>query len=521
MITVSVKTGLDSFINFYVHMSLKKYFAHDFPSGLVVFLVALPLCLGLALASGAPLFSGIIAGVVGGIVVGSLSKSPFSVAGPAAGLATIVLAAIGDLGFPAFLLSVVLAGLIQIALGFIRAGSVGNFFPASVIKGMLAAIGLILILKQLPHAVGYDSDFEGDEEFVQPDHRNTFTEIADSITSISTGAIIISVLSILILILWNRNRLQQFKFFRVIPAALIVVVIGVLLALLFENFFPSLTIQDKHMVSVPSISSGAGWSAFLTFPDFNAIVNMKVIFTAFTLAIVASVETLLSIDACDKMDPYRRITPLNRELKAQGLANILSGLLGGLPLTSVIVRSSANIHAGAKTKASAITHAVVLLLAVLLIPFALKHIPLACLAGILIVIGYKLTPLSLYREMYSRGLSQFLPFIITVLAVVFTNLLQGVFMGILVAVFFILKTNFRQAIILVSDNNNFLLRFTKDVSFLNKASLREIFHKIPADSTLIIDGSQANFVDQDIMESISDFVESSKIKNIQVELKNI
>ena len=502
-------------------MSLKKYFTHDFTSGIVVFLVALPLCLGIALASGAPLFSGIIAGVIGGIVVGTLSKSPFSVSGPAAGLTTIVLVAIGDLGFESFLLSVALAGLFQVIFGFIRAGYLGNFFPASVIKGMLAAIGLILILKQLPHAIGYDADFEGDEDFIQPDHRNTFTEIVESISDVSMGAIIVSLLSILILVFWNKNKLQQFKFFRIIPAALIAVVVGVVLALVFEGLFPSLAIQEKHMVSVPSISSGAGLSAFLIFPDFHAITNTKVIFTALTIAVVASLETLLSIDACDKLDPYRRITPLNRELKAQGVANMLSGLLGGLPLTSVIVRSSANINAGAKTKASTITHAVVLLLAVLLIPIALKQIPLACLAGILIVIGFKLTSPSLYREMYNKGMSQFLPFIVTVLAVVFTNLLQGVFMGILVAVFFILKTNFKKAIILVNDKNNFLLRFTKDVSFLNKSTLREIFHKIPADSTLVIDGSQANFVDHDIMETIRDFSEASKIKNIQVELKNL
>lgn len=502
-------------------MNLKKYFSNDFPSGVVVFLVALPLCLGIALASGAPLFSGLIAGILGGVVVGSLSKSPLSVSGPAAGLTTIVLAAIGDLGFEAFLLSVLLAGILQIVLGFIRAGFVGNFFPASVIRGMLAAIGLILILKQVPHAFGYDADFEGDESFFQRDNENTFTEILQSLNYLSEGAIVVSVVAVLVLVLWSTNRFQQFKFFRVIPGALVVVLLGVFINFAFKAFFPSFAISDEHMVSVPVLSADASLSSFIIFPDFTAITNPKVYITAITIAIVASLETLLSIEACDKMDPYRRITPLNRELKAQGTANALSGLLGGLPLTSVIVRSSANINSGAKTKASAITHGVILLTAVLLIPTVLKQIPLACLAGILIVVGYKLTSPSLYKEMYQKGISQFLPFIVTVLAVVFTNLLQGVFMGILVAIFFILKTNFRESIILVNEKNHFLLKFTKDVSFLNKGTLREIFHKIPEDSTMIVDGSQANFMDNDIKDLIQDFVETSKVKRIKVELKNI
>jgi MFS superfamily sulfate permease-like transporter len=502
-------------------MNLKKYFSNDFPSGVVVFLVALPLCLGIALASGAPLFSGLIAGIIGGIVVGTFSKSPLSVSGPAAGLTTIVLASITDLGFSTFLVSVVLAGLLQITLGFIRAGSIGNFFPASVIKGMLAAIGLILILKQIPHAVGFDADFEGDESFFQQDNRNTFTEIMESFNYLSAGAIVVSVVAILVLISWNTNSLQRFKFFRTVPAPLVVVLLGVSMNMLFNYYFPSLVISSEHMVSVPVISNDTKLSAFITFPDFSMLNNPKVYFTAFTIAIVASLESLLSIEACDKLDPYKRITPLNRELKAQGLGNTLSGLLGGLPLTSVIVRSSANINSGAKTKASTITHGIILLFAVLVLPAFLKQIPLSCLAGILIVIGFKLTPPSLYRNMYEKGISQFLPFVVTVLAVVFTNLLLGVFLGILVAIFFILKTNFRESVILVNNDSNYLLKFTKDVSFLNKATIREIFHKIPDESTMIIDGSEANFIDSDIRETISDFVETSKVKNIKVELKNI
>lgn len=502
-------------------MSIKRYMAEDLPSGLVVFLVALPLCLGIALASGAPLFSGLIAGIIGGIVVGSFSKSPVSVSGPAAGLTTIVLAGITDLGFPAFLLSVLLAGLLQITLGFARAGSIGNFFPVSVIKGMLASIGLILILKQIPHGLGYDADFEGDQDFIQPDNQNTFTEILQSLNHLSTGAIVISIVSILILVGWNKNKLQQFKFFRVVPGPLVVVLIGVLLNQFFTYWLPALSIEEKHMVSLPVMSEAAGLTTFITWPDFSQLFNSKVYITGFTIAIVASLETLLSIEACDKLDPYRRITPLNRELKAQGIANTLSGLLGGLPVTSVIVRSSANINAGAKSKASTLTHGIILLLAVLLIPGVLKLIPLSCLAGILIVIGFKLTDPSVYKQMYKKGISQFLPFIVTIVAVIFTNLLQGVFMGMLVAMFFILKTNFREAIIVVHTDGNYLLRFTKDISFLNKGTLRNVFHKIPDYANVTIDGSQAKFIDQDIRETISDFMEQSKMKNIQVELKHI
>jgi MFS superfamily sulfate permease-like transporter len=502
-------------------MSIKRYITDDLPSGLVVFLVALPLCLGIALASGAPLFSGIVAGIIGGIVVGSLSKSPLSVSGPAAGLTTIVLAGINDLGYPAFLLSVLLAGLLQIVLGFMRAGFVGNFFPACVIKGMLAAIGLILILKQIPHALGYDADFEGDQSFVQPDNQNTFTEILESFNQFSSGAIIISVISILVLVAWNKDLLQRYKFFRLVPGPLVVVLIGVLSNIFFINVAPALSIDEKHLVSVPVLSASSKLSSFITFPDFSMLLNPKVYITAATIAIVASLETLLSIEACDKLDPYRRITPLNRELKAQGTANAISGLLGGLPITSVIVRSSANINAGAKSKASTITHGVILVLSVILIPSILKQIPLSCLAGILIVIGFKLTAPLIYTTMYKKGISQFLPFIVTVLAVIFTNLLQGVCMGILVAMFFILKSNFQEAIIMVNTGTNYLMKFTKDISFLNKGTLRSTFSTIPNYSNITIDGSQANFIDQDIRETINDFMETSKVKNIEVKLKNI
>ncbi|MBN8576413.1 MAG: SulP family inorganic anion transporter [Cytophagales bacterium] len=503
-------------------MNLRNYWSSDFPASIVVFLVALPLCLGIALASGAPLFSGLLAGIVGGLVVGALSGSPLSVSGPAAGLTTIVAAAITDIGsFNGFLLSVVLAGVVQIILGFVKAGSIGHFFPVSVIKGMLAGIGLILILKQIPHAVGYDTDFEGDEAFFQTDGRNTFSEIFESLYYVTPGAIVISVVSILILIAWNSNALLRFRFFRIVPAPLFVVLMGVALNAFFHVAAPAFAIDAKHLVSLPSWSAEAGISSYLTFPDFSLWQNPKVYVAAFTLAIVASLETLLSIEACDKMDPAHRSTPLNRELKAQGAGNLISGLLGGLPVTSVIVRSSANVNAGARSKASAISHASILLLSVLLIPQVLRLIPLSCLAGILLVTGYKLTKPSAFKEMYKKGYAQFLPFVITVLAVVFTNLLKGVFIGLVVALFFILKTNFQKAIILVSDNGKYLLRFTKDVSFLHKAALRESLTKIPNDSQVIIDGSQAAFIDADIRETIGDYLVLARAKNISVELQGI
>ncbi|MFZ6001565.1 MAG: SulP family inorganic anion transporter [Bacteroidota bacterium] len=503
-------------------MNWKEYFTHDFPASVVVFLVALPLCLGIALASGAPLFAGLLAGIVGGIVAGSLSGSPLSVSGPAAGLTTLVLAGINDLGsFDIFLLAVLIAGLIQLGLGYLKAGGIGHFVPASVIKGMLAAIGLILVLKQIPHAVGYDADFEGDESFYQADGENTFTEILNSLNYLSEGAIIICLASVAILLLWENKFFRRMQFVKVIPGPLVAVVAGVLLNQLFNASIPGLVIDEKHLVSVPVLSEATSIASIFTFPDFTQLANPKVYVTAFTIAIVASLETLLNIEACDKYDPFRRITPLNRELKAQGAANTVSGLLGGLPVTSVIVRSSANINSGARSKASAITHGVILLAAVALIPGVLKLIPLSCLAGILLVTGFKLTKPSIYFMMYTKGWSQFLPFIVTVVAIVFTNLLAGVFMGLLVAVFYILRTNFRQAVILVNNETNFLLKLTKDVSFLNKAVLRNNFLRIPNNSYVLIDGTESQFIDTDIKEAIIDFMETSKAKKINVELKNI
>jgi MFS superfamily sulfate permease-like transporter len=490
---------------------------NDIPASIVVFLVALPLCLGIALASGAPMLSGIIAGVVGGIVIGSLSGSNLSVSGPAAGLTTIVIAAIADLNsFEAFLCAVILGGVLQVVLGVVRAGTIGHFFPAAVIKGMLSAIGLILILKQIPHALGYDKDFEGDEAFFQADGENTFSEIINAFNYLTPGAIVITLISIAILILWDKPVIKKHKYLQFVPGPLLVVTAGVLLNVFYKSTFPDFAISSEHLVSLPLAGDFFGQ---MTFPDFSHFGNPKVYTVAITLALVASLESLLSIEAADKLDEFKRITPLNRELKAQGMGNIVSGLLGGIPITAVIVRSSANINAGARTKLSTILHGVFLISTVMLIPNILNMIPFSALAAILILTGYKLTKPSLYKEMFRKGWDQFIPFIVTITAILLTNLLVGIFIGIVVGVIYVLKTNFTEAITFVKDDNNYLLRLNKDVTFLNKAMLRKTFERIPDDANLIIDGGNSQFIDRDIVETLEDFVLNAPSRNIQVEVK--
>lgn len=492
---------------------------NDIPASIVVFLVALPLCLGVALASGAPLFSGIIAGFIGGIVVGYFSKSALSVSGPAAGLTTIVLASIQQLGaYDIFLVAVVLAGVMQITLGYLRAGTIGNYFPSSVIKGMLAAIGLILILKQIPHAVGYDSDFIGDDNFKQLDGQNTFTEIIRSWDYIQPGAALICLLSIGILILWERPFLKSTLFARILPAPLLVVFLGVALNEIYRLYFPSLLIGAEHLVSLPVSEGLTSFISQFTFPDFSAILHQQIWIAAVTIAVVASLESLLSIDAIDKLDPYKRLTPLNNELKAQGLGNLLSGLVGGLPVTSVIVRSSANVNSGGKTKTSTIIHGFLLLVTAMLIPGLLNKIPLSCLAAILIMTGYKLTKPSIIQAMFKKGWQQFIPFIITIVAILFSNLLQGIFIGLGIGLIFVLRANFHKALFCVKEGDRYLVRLTKDVSFLNKALLRNTLREIPDNSHVIIDGARSTFIDNDIIETIQDFQQSALSRNISIEL---
>ncbi len=492
----------------------------DLPSSLVVFLVALPLCLGIALGSQAPLFSGIIAGIVGGLVIGALSGSQLSVAGPAAGLTAIVATAIGKLpAFEAFLLAVMIGGVLQVVLGYLKAGVFGDYIPASVIKGMLAAIGLILVLKQLPHLVGYDADFEGDVSFVQPSHENTFSSLLRSLRSILPSAVIIGLSSLALQITWEKVLAPRGKLFKLIPAPLVVVLSGVALSELSKRYFAEWTLRADHMVAIPVASSVSGFFSFFQFPDFTHIGNVDVWITGVTLAVVASLESLLSIEASDKLDPHKRITPTHRELKAQGVGNIVSGLLGGLPLTSVIVRSSANVNAGAKTKWSAIFHGLLLLGSVALIPQILNLIPKASLAAILIYTGFKLAAPSIFLAHYKKGRDQFLPFVITVLAILFTDLLIGIVVGCISGLFFVLHSNFHSAIIATKDGNNNLIRLRKDVSYLNKPILKRHLLAIPNGGYVLIDAASADFIDLDVVEVIEDFIKEASLRNIRVELK--
>ncbi|WP_316805227.1 SulP family inorganic anion transporter [Pedobacter nototheniae] len=498
---------------------LKKNLKKDLPSSIVVFLVALPLCLGIALASGAPLFAGLVSGIVGGIIVASISGSQLSVSGPAAGLTVIVLGAIAQLGsYQIFLLAVVLAGIFQMVLGLIKAGTIGNYFPSSVIEGMLAAIGLILILKQLPHAVGVDSDFPGDEGFFQKDHENTFSAISSALSHVSVAAIVISSLSVAILIFWPK-----FKKLSIVPAPLLVVVLGVVGGLVFAG--TTYQLRPDQIVNIPVVS---GWGEFVglfTMPDFSALGNKDVYIVAATIAVVASLETLLSIEAVDKIDPIKRVSPTNRELVAQGIGNITSGMLGGLPMTSVIVRSSANVNAGGRTKMSAIFHGGWLLLSLLFIPQVINMIPLSCLAAILLVTGYKLTRISLFKHMYHKGWDQFVPFVVTVVAVLFTDLLKGVAIGMLVSIFYLLRTNMRNPFFYKiqneGDKKNIRIKLAEEVSFLNKAAIQVVLTNIPKETNVIIDGSNSRYIDPDVLETIFNYKHNAYTKGIVVTLENV
>ncbi len=492
----------------------------DVPAAVVVFLVALPLCLGVALGSNAPLFSGIIAGIAGGIVVGILSNSSLSVSGPAAGLTAVVATSIGKLqGFDIFLLSVVIAGGIQVIFGFLRGGIFGDYVPNAVIRGMLAAIGIILILKQIPHFVGYDKDFSGDEAFLQIDRENTFSELLYSVNYLSPVAVLIGVLSMMILILWERPFFKKRKLFQWIPAPLIVVMVAIAINEWFIDSGSSFAIEKTHLVSLPIANSREAFLSLFTFPRWAAITNGQVWTTAVTIAVVASLETLLSIEAVDKLDPFNRRTPTNRELKAQGVGNMVSGLLGGLPVTSVIVRSSANVNAGGRTKLSTILHGCLLLLAVLAIPGLLNKIPYSALAAILIFTGFKLAKPSIFMEFRKKGVDQLAPFVITVLAILLTDLLIGIVVGMTIGIFFLLRSNFKSSVMMVHDNSNYLVRFRKDVSFLNKPIVKEKLESIPDHSSLLIDLTRADFIDRDIIDAVNEYLHHAHLRNIRVQIK--
>ena len=495
----------------------------DAAAGLVVFLVAVPLCLGIALASGAPLFSGIISGIIGGLIVSMLSTSAVSVSGPAAGLAVIVATAIQTLAsFQAFLLAVVVAGVAQIGLGALRAGRLANYVPIAVIKGMLAAIGVVIILKQTPHALGRDKGYEGDFDFFRSADggSTTLSDISDAVASANGGAVTIAVLSLVILLLWESRWVKSNKVLSMVPGALVVVVFGIAMNEAFRAFFDSwyLRADNGHLVSLPAGDLRTLVDQ-LSSPDWSRWTDRRVYTTGLTLAAVASIESLLSLEASDKIDPQRRISDPNRELMAQGVGNLAAGLLGGLPVTAVIVRSSANVYAGAKSRWAAFIHGLLLLICIMLIPGVLNRIPLASLAAVLIMVGYKLTKPKLYIESWKAGLDQFLPYILTILAIVFTDLLLGVLIGVVLGLIFVIRTNHHSAFTLVHQDSLYLLRFNKDASFVNKSELKEKLASLPSNSSLIIDGRKATFIDNDLYDVLEDFTEAAVHKQIDLEFK--
>lgn len=501
--------------------SISGNLKYDVPASIVVFLVAVPLCLGIALASGAPLFSGIISGIVGGIVVTLISKSSLGVSGPAAGLAVIVLTAIQDLGdYQVFLLAVVLAGIIQIILGFAKAGIIGYFFPSSVIKGMLSGIGIIIFLKQIPHAFGYDADPEGDLSFVQPDGHNTFSELYYMLDFINPGAIIIASLSLAILIFWESSFMKKFKIFQIVQGPLIVVVLGIILQQFFAGY-SNFALQGNQLVTVPVSNNLGEFFGQFTLPDFSALTNPEVYIIAVTLAIVASLETLLSVEATDKLDPYKRVTPTSRELLAQGVGNTVAGLIGGLPVTQVIVRSSANVQSGGRTRFSAFLHGILLFVSALALPRVLNMIPLSSLAAILMVVGFKLAKPSVFKAMAKMGRDQFVPFMVTIIGVVFTDLLVGIGLGMGVAFMYILYNNYKTPyhfhIEQNADGHKIKITLSEDVTFLNKAAILKSLDLIPDNSKVTIDKSRAKYIHPDVLEIMEDFEVSLQNRNIELQ----
>jgi MFS superfamily sulfate permease-like transporter len=500
-----------------------KYLKNDLPASIVVFFVALPLCLGIALASGAPLFSGLIAGIVGGIIVGSLSGSHIGVSGPAAGLAAIVLTAIGALGgYQNFLVAVVLGGAIQIIFSILRAGIIAYYFPSSVIKGMLTGIGIIIILKQIPHFFGYDSDPEGDFAFLQVDGQNTISEIFTTFKYISPGATLIAFIALGILILWDKVLTRKAKIFQLVQGPLVAVFLGIL----FYNLTKDNTawsISSEHLVSVPIPDTIDSFIGQFSFPNFQVIARPEIWITAFTIALVASLETLLCVEATDKLDPRKRVTPTNKELMAQGTGNIISGLVGGLPITQVIVRSSANIQSGARSKMSAIIHGFFLLISVILIPRLLNMIPLSVLAAILLIVGYKLAKPALFKKMYQLGWKQFVPFTVTVVGIIFTDLLIGIGMGLGVGIAVILIKSYQNSHFLhIEDKSNgkhkIKMTLAEEVTFFNKGAILKELDALPKDSYLELDVSKTRYLDNDIIEILEEFAGKAFNRNIDIKL---
>lgn len=497
-----------------------NFLRHDGPAGMVTFLVALPLCLGIALGSGASLFSGVIAGIVGGVVVSVLSGSQVSVSGPAAGLAVIVLTSIQEIGsYKGFLVAVVLSGVLQLVFGVLKLGMIADYVPNSVIKGMLAGIGLLIILKQFPHALGRDQDYMGNFAFLEIGGNNTLKDIAAAVASAATGAVIICVVSLALLLVWEKLA-NKSRAFQLVPGPLVVVALGIVLNRAFGHVVPTFQlVQAEHLVNLPVPASVGDFFRQFTLPDFSVIGSSSVWKAAGIIAVVGSLESLFSLEAADRLDSYKRISSSSRELCAQGVGNLVSGLIGGLPVTSVVVRSAASVTAGARTWISSFTHGVLLLAAVIALPEVLKQAPLASLATILIVVGFKLTKPSLYRAVYSQGWSQFIPFITTVVGVIFADLLTGVLAGFACGLFFVIRINHHEGITVVSKDLDYLFQFTKNASFINKNEFRRKLRDLPNDAHVLIDGTRALFIDHDIMEILEDFRQLAPYKNIRIELK--
>lgn len=496
-----------------------KHVKSDFPAGVVVFLVALPLCLGIAFASNAPLISGLVAGIVGGIVVAALSRAPLAVSGPAAGLTVIVVNSILELGsFEAFLVAVILAGAMQVVMGIVKAGRIAHYFPISVIKGMLAGIGAVLILKQIPHAFGFDGDFEGDFTFAQADGRNTLTEIPYALGHFHLGATIIAMISLAILIFWPKVA-KLSKRLKDLPAPLLVVGLGIGLNAAFETSSPGLSVREHLLVGVPIVASFGELFASLPTPDFSVIGKPQVWEVAAVVAAVASIETLLCVEAIDRIDPLKRVSPPDRELKAQGIGNMVSGFLGGLPLTAVIVRGSANVHSGGKTQMSSIFHGFLLLGSILLFPNTLNQIPLAALAAILLHVGYKLMPIRLFRDMYSGGHERMVPFLITFFGILFTDLLTGVALGLVAGVIYVLRAHVSDAIRLRKTGEVRVdITLGETVSFLHKAKVRRILSEIPEGAEVNITAKRSRYLDHEVEALLQEFAAHAEERGIEVTL---
>ena len=498
-------------------------FKNDLPASIVVFFVALPLCLGIALASGAPLFSGLISGIVGGVIVGILSGSKIGVSGPAAGLAAIVLTAIGTLGgYENFLVAVVLGGIIQVVFGLLKAGIIAYYFPSSVIKGMLTGIGIIIILKQIPHFFGYDAVPEGDFAFFQLDGENTFSELLKTLNFIRPGSALIGIVSLIILLFWDNVLSKKGKIFQVIQGPLVAVVTGIAFYVLTKSN-NLLAISGTHLVSVPVPKDATSFLNQFSFPNFSALSNPEIWVVAFTIALVASLETLLCVEATDKLDPHKNVTPTNRELLAQGTGNIISGMIGGLPITQVIVRSSANIQSGGRSKLSSILHGLLLLSSVMVIPNLLNKIPLSVLAAILLIVGYKLAKPTLFIKMYHLGWKQFIPFTVTVLGIVFIDLLYGIGLGLGVGIVVILIKSYQNSHFLHIENNNgahlkIKMMLAEEVTFFNKGSILKELDAIVENSFLELNVTKTRYLDNDIVEILDDFALKAKERNINIKL---